>query len=174
MIDDFGDFPESSSGSGGSSAISTPLVADVYWMRQTTAPTKSKQQIAIPSASRIRSPSNSAPSILNSRRKENFIKETKNKRKNSAKKVDIFKINHVGISNNETDEATNIPGTLNPPPNSKSDGDLLAVTKINNIANNHIPNSHSESYLKKQEQCCTGFGTANGKPTFTSNNCVLI
>lgn len=190
MVDDLGEFLESSS-EGGISTPVTPLVPHIYWMRQTTAPTKTANR-NIPSSSRRRSPSNSAPTILNAQKRG-----TKDRRKSSSNnKVDILKINH--ITTEATDETTELPGSIiSPPkennviplnsivnrnsvvqnhvapPNSKSDGDLLAVSKN---MNNHIPNSHSESYLKKheQEQCCTSFTTSNGKPHFNANNCILI
>lgn len=185
MIDDFGEFPETTTGTP--STPTSPLVCDIYWMRQSTAPSKSSQH-SIPSATRHRSPSNSAPSKLNTR-KNALVKEDK-RRKSSIRKADILKINHIQ-DDDVTDETTDLPGTLNPPklpnppnppinkhiaplngvpPNSRSDGDLLAVSK----QNNHIANSHSDGFLKQHEQCCTGFGTTNGKPTFNANNCVLI
>lgn len=185
MIDDFGDFPETSS--DGTMTPETPIMADIYWMRQSTAPTKISQRV-IPSATRRRSPSNSAPTILTKKL------DAKQHRRKNSKKAEILKINH--IPSEETDQSTNLPGTVisnsnslslnmavktnsivnsvknHVPPNSKSDGDLLAVSKGQN---NHIPNSHSETYLKNNEQCCApGFGTSNGKPAFNSNNCVLI
>lgn len=162
-------------------------------MRESTAPCKTGTR-QIPSSTRRRSPSNSAPSILNPQRRPH--------RRRNSQKVDILKINHT----EETDETTELPGSVtsppkennvvpqnsvipklqnsvgqnhHPPPNSKSDGDLLSVTKNIQMNNhNHVPNSYSETYIKKhndQEQCCTSFTTtANGKPHFNANNCVLI
>lgn len=189
----------------------TPVMADTYWMRQSTAPSKSSDR-SLPSPSRVRSPSVSAPSILN-RKREPKIKNCdlnsdplepmmeKEKKEKVNKKVDILKINHVQ-SDTKTDPNTTLPGSVvtnstvtknmtnsvktvinansinsnsisknHVPPNSKSDGDLLKVSKVQN---NHVPNSHSENFLKNQDQCCTGFATANGKPSFNANNCVLI
>lgn len=166
MIDDIADLDDTLSRS--SSTPETPLVTDIYWMRQATAPSKSYER-TLPSATRRRSPSCSAPSIFN-RKKSNV--ESKNSKKSSLDQVDILKINHNTSMDDDTDNNTNLPGT--PIPNSRSDGNLLSVKKI--YVNNHIPNSHSETTFvnKNHEQCCTGFGTANGKPTFNSNNCVLI